>query len=89
MTIVIDPTKAITPRQLELLALYASGVGLRDIAARKFLTYRGVQDSLATAKDRVGAKSLPNLCAIAVEHRLLVRNGQGYKPVVFDGIVSE
>lgn len=89
MVTAIDPTKAITPRQLELVALVASGVELRDIATRKFVSYSTVQTTLATAKARVGARSLAHLCAICIEHGLIVRNGTGFKPVVFDGIVGE
>ena len=89
MTIAVDPTKAITPRQLELVALVASGVELRDIATRKFVSYSTVQTTLATAKTRVGARSLAHLCALCIEHGLIVRNGIGFKPVQFDGVVSE
>lgn len=90
MTTAIDPTKAITPRQLELVALYASGVDLREIAAIKFVSYSTVQATLATAKARVGAQSLAHLCGLCIEHGLIVRNGgTGFKPVQFDGVVSE
>jgi DNA-binding NarL/FixJ family response regulator len=85
----IDPTKAITPRQLELVALVANGVELREIATMKFVSYSTVQAALARAKTRVGAQSLAQLCAICIEHGLIVRNGTGFKPVVFDGIVGE
>ena len=89
MTTVLDPTKAITPRQAELIALYASGVDLRDIASRKFLSYSTVQSTLASAKDRVGARNLAHLAVLCVEFGLIERNGHGFRPVQFDGIVSE
>ena len=89
MTIAIDPHKAITPRQLELIALCASGLELRDIAARKFLSYSTVQTTLATAKARVGATNLTQLCLLCAENGLIVRNGVGFKPVQVDGVVSE
>lgn len=89
MTAVVDPTKSLTPRQLELIALYASGCGLREIAARKFLSYKWVQEMLTDARERVGASTLPQLCAITAEAGLIVRNGNGFKPVQRDGIVSE
>jgi DNA-binding CsgD family transcriptional regulator len=89
VTTVIDPTKAITPRQLELIALVASGVGLRQIADMKFVSYATVQATLATAKTRVGARSLAHLVGLCIESGLIVRNGRGFKPVQFDGIVSE
>lgn len=89
MTTAIDPTKAITPRQLELVALVASGIELRDIATMKFVTYSTVQAALARAKARVGAQSLAQLCALCIENGLIVRNGSGFKPVQFDGVVGE
>lgn len=89
MMTTIDPTKAITPRQLELVAMYASGVELRDIAIRKFLSYSTVQTTLATAKARMGAQTLAHLCVLCIEYGLIVRNGTGFKPVQVDGVVGE
>jgi DNA-binding NarL/FixJ family response regulator len=89
MTITVDPAEAITPRQLELIALYASGVELRDIAERKFMSYRSVQNRLTIARDRVGARSLTHLCVLCVEHGLIVRNGTGFKPIQAEGVVAE
>lgn len=90
MTMIADPTKAITPRQLELLAEYASGYDIKSIAERKFLTPGAVQIRLAEARLRTGALSLAHLCSLCVEHGLLQRNGHGFKPVqAEDTIASE
>lgn len=67
----IDPNTTITPRQLELIALYASGYTLEQIGQMKFMSYSSVKQILAEAKDRVMAKSLTHLCSICVEHGLL------------------
>jgi DNA-binding NarL/FixJ family response regulator len=89
MTTIADPTKAITPRQLELLAEYASGYDIKQIAERKFLTPGAVQIRLAEARTRTGARSLAHLCSLCVEHGLLERNGHGFKPVQRDGVIGE
>lgn len=79
----------ITPRQLELLALYASGYQIDEIASMKFLSYTSVQQTLALARERTGAKSLTHLCVICLEHGLIRRNGKGYKPVQIERVVGE
>lgn len=86
---IADPLTAITPRQLELLALYASGSDLREIAEMKFMSYSSVRAHLATARDRVGAKTLANLIAICVESRVIVRNDGRYIPVQEERVVGE
>lgn len=86
---IADPANTLTPRQLELLALYASGYDLRQIAEIKFMSYATVKKVFATARDRVGAKSLPNLCAICVESRVIVREGITYKPVLDERYIGE
>jgi DNA-binding CsgD family transcriptional regulator len=89
MPMVVDPLTAITPRQLELLALYASGYDLKEIAETKFMSYSSVRGDLAAARDRVGAKTLPNLIAICVESRVIVRNGTAYIPVQEERVIGE
>lgn len=86
---IADPRTSLTPRQVELLALYASGFELRQIAEMKFLSYGAVQSSLATAKERVGARTLTHLCVIAVETGVIAKNGIGYKPVQEERLVGE
>ena len=53
------------------------------------MSYSTVQAALAKAKARVGAQTLAQLCALCIEYGLIVRNGTGFKPVLFDGIVGE
>lgn len=84
-----DPITTLTPRQLELLAMYASGSTLEEIATAKFLSYSSVKQSLASARERVGAKSLTHLCVLSVDAGVIVKSNGGYKPVQDDRIVSE
>jgi DNA-binding CsgD family transcriptional regulator len=89
MTMIADPTTTLTPRQLEYLALYASGKGLREIAGIKFVSYETVQQTLRRAVGRVGAANLTHLCVMAVESGVIVKNGVGYKPVQDERVVGE
>lgn len=89
MVMIVDPLNAMTSRQLEFLALYASGHELREIASIKFVSYPLVQKDLAQAKERVGARSLAHLCVIALESGVITRNGNGYKPVQDERIVGD
>jgi DNA-binding CsgD family transcriptional regulator len=84
-----DPITNLTPRQLELLAMYASGSTLEEIATAKFLSYSSVKQSLASARERVGAKSLTHLCVLSVDAGVIVKSNGGYKPVQDDRVVSE
>jgi DNA-binding CsgD family transcriptional regulator len=89
MEMIADPVNELTPRMLEFLALYASGHELRQIAEIKFVSYQVVQQTLADARRRTRAKTLAHLCAMAVESRVIVRNGVGYKPVQDERVVGE
>lgn len=84
-----DPITLLTPRALEFLALYASGNELRQIAEIKFVHYNVVQRTLADARERVGAKNLAQLCVLAVESGVIVKNGFGYKPVQEERVIGE
>ena len=84
-----DPITNLTPRQVELLAMYASGSTLEEIATAKFLSYSSVKQSLASARERVGAKSLTHLCVISVDAGVIVKSGAGYNPVQEERIVAE
>lgn len=89
MEMVVNPVDALTPRQLELVALFASGHDIREIAAMKFLSYSSVKQTLATARIRVGALSLTHLCVLCVESGVIAKNGFGYKPVQEERVVGE
>lgn len=84
-----DATRLITDRQLELIALVASGHSFTEIGELKFLSPYTVRNILTTARERVGAKSLANLCVICFEAGLLRKNGTGYKPVIEERVVGE
>ena len=88
-TMIADPTNTLTPRQLEYLALYASGTELREIAAIKFVSYETVKKTLGSAKERVGAVNLTHLCVLALESGVIRKNGDGYKPVQDDRVIGE
>ncbi len=80
----------ITPRQLELLALVASGYTYIEIGARKFLTPHAVQKSLVRARTRTGARNVTHLCLLLREANL-IRYGSGglYEPVGQDLRIAE
>lgn len=84
-----DPINTLTPRQLELLAMYAGGSTLEEIASSKFLSYSSVKQSLASARERVGANSLTHLCVLSVDAGVIVKSGAGYKPVQDERVVAE
>lgn len=85
-----NPEETLTPRQLELLALYASGYQLAEIATLKFLSYGSVRNTLSLARDRVGARSLTHLCVICLDAGLIAKNGaSSYMPVQIDGVIGE
>ena len=86
---VIDPLTTLTPRALEFLALYASGNELRQIAEIKFVHYNVVQRTLAEARERVGARTLTQLCVLAIETGAIVKNGVGYRPVQEERVIGE
>lgn len=85
----VDPETVLTPRQLELLALFASGHDYKTIGEVKFLSPFTVKNTLLLARDRVGAKNLTHLCTICVEAGLLKSNGKGFMPVQIEGVVGE
>lgn len=78
----------VTANELELVALYASGDDMPTIARKKYLSPRTVENNLARAKKRAGAKSLTNLCVMLVDSGLLRKNGTGYKPVQDERVVG-
>lgn len=78
----------ITPRQLEILALYASGYQLDEIAQLKFLSYSSVKQTAATARERAGARSLTHLCVMLVDEGLIQKNGRVYKPIQPERIIG-
>ena len=78
----VDPETTVTPRQLELLALYASGYGYDDIGRMKFFSPYTVKYHLSLALRRSSARNLTHLCSLLVEKGMIRRNAEGfYEPV--------
>jgi DNA-binding CsgD family transcriptional regulator len=78
----VDPETTITPRQLELLALYASGYDYAAIGRVKFFSPHTVRYHLGWALRRSGARNLTHLCSVLVEKGMIRRNAEGlYEPV--------
>jgi DNA-binding CsgD family transcriptional regulator len=86
--VLADPSEVLTQRQLEYIAMFASGADYTAIAAAKFVSYYTVRNVLERARANVGAASFTHLCVLALEAGLIERNGVGYKPVV-DPYVAE
>lgn len=85
-----DPNRTVTPRQLELIALVASGYTYAEIGEMKFLSYHGVRNSLVAAVKRTEARNVTHLAVLCMESGLIYRNGSDdYKPIEFERVVSE
>lgn len=63
-------------RQLEVLALFASGKSFEEIGQETFLAYQTVRYHIHQARTTVGARSLPHLVAIAVNEGWISMNGE-------------
>lgn len=85
---VTDALDLMTPRQLELLALIASGYDMQEVGAMKFISPHTVRNVLYGARDKVGARNLTHLAVLAADRGLLERNGIGYVPVVEERSIS-
>lgn len=86
----LDPEPPVTPRQLEVLALVASGYSYARIATMKFYSLYTVQNHVRAALERTNARNTTHLCAMLVEHGMIRRNGTGdYQPVQDLRIVEE
>jgi DNA-binding CsgD family transcriptional regulator len=88
MYVIADPLEVVTPRQLELLALYASGQDIAAIGEIKHLSPFTVRNIMANARERVGARNLTHLCVILLDSGLLVKNGTGYMPVQDERLIG-
>jgi DNA-binding CsgD family transcriptional regulator len=86
---IAKPDETLTPRQIELLALYASGYQIDEIARMKYVSYNTVKNTLALARERVGAQNLTHLCVLALEAGVIRKNGVGFKPVQIEGVRGE
>lgn len=61
----------LTPRQLQVLAEYASGYTTKEIAGRIFLSYHTIRGYLKLAKKKTGARSITQMVAWSVDADLL------------------
>lgn len=67
----------LTKRQAEFLALSAQGLNQTDIAEEFCLSPWTVKNTLQGAKDRLGARSLPQAVAKAIAFDLLAIDNEG------------
>lgn len=78
----VDPETSITPKQLEMLALYASGYSYDDIGRMKFFSRHSVKSYLRQAVIHSGARNLTHLCTALVDAGMIRLNAEGnYEPV--------
>lgn len=69
---------SLTIRQLEFLSLSARGMQRPEIAACCFVAVSTVKQTLDEARDRLGARTLPQAVAIAIAFELLAVDGAGF-----------
>jgi DNA-binding CsgD family transcriptional regulator len=67
----------LSDRQLELLALVASGNTIAEAAGQIYVAEQSAYNLLSVARGRAGAKTIPHLVLIAVQHGWLVPDGEG------------
>lgn len=87
---IASPEKIITPRQLELIALYASGYDYQQIGEMKFLSPYTVRNNLLRLSERIGTRNLTHLAVLCLDRGLIYKNGGiNYKPYEAEGVVGE
>lgn len=72
----------LTPKQQEYVAALASGLSTVDISRFYHVSHHTVRNTIAKAKERVGAISTNNLIAVAVDKGWVKKNGQDV-PAIF------
>lgn len=77
-----SPAAVLTPRHIELVALVASGYTYTQIAEMKFMHINTVRNRLEAARKLVGAISVSDLCILSAQDGAIVRDQNGYVPVV-------
>lgn len=63
--------KTLTPRQLEIVVLLANGHRFDEIGAMLHLSPSSVEKTIATARKRTDARTLPHLISIVIASGLL------------------
>lgn len=72
----------VTPKQLEVLALVASGYSYADIARMKFYSPHTVQNHVNGAVNRTHARNSTHLCVLLATAGMIRQNSDGiYTPV--------
>ncbi|MBS1187494.1 MAG: DNA-binding response regulator [Burkholderiaceae bacterium] len=66
-----DPLKSLTPRQIQILTLLASGRGTKEIAYELDLSDKTVAAHRAQIMERIGIRDLVGLVLFAVKHGLV------------------
>lgn len=66
-----NPLDALSPRELEILRMLGSGMGLAEIAAATGLSYKTIANSCALMKRKLGARTPLELVRVAMEQRLV------------------
>jgi DNA-binding CsgD family transcriptional regulator len=86
--VVADPIFTLTPRQLELIAMAASGCNYAEIAEAKYLAKDTVQNTLNRARENIGAVNITHLCVICMDAGVIQRNGSrgSFVPVQDEGV---
>lgn len=70
-------SESLTPRQLEILALYGSGYTGPEISKKIFLSLHTVKNYTKAAKRRTGAKTIAHMVVMCIKDDLLVVEEDG------------
>ncbi len=63
-----DPLAQMTDRERQIITLIAAGKPYSEIAAQLRISYKTVVNTTAQLKSKLGARSLPELMRIAIDH---------------------
>jgi two-component system, NarL family, invasion response regulator UvrY len=63
-----NPTRDMSARELQVLSQFVEGKSYGQIAANLLISYKSVANTLTRIKKRLGARSLPDLMRIALQH---------------------
>jgi DNA-binding CsgD family transcriptional regulator len=72
-----DNSIPLTPRQLELLALVASGLTIEEAAEKAFMAPRSAYNTLSLARTRSGCKTVTQLAVRAIIKGWLQSDDEG------------
>ena len=69
----------LTPAQKKYVSDLASGLSVKESAAIRFISPFTIRNTIASAKERVGARTTNNLIAMAISENWIVPNGEPYQ----------